>query len=185
MLPVKYNKGMGWDEQYGRGEIFSCTTGKARSGPNTGCFSRRWLLLGARKSAPKKLNIFFQDKFYSLKVLAHYFAVFIYLPTWKNAKLIFLLILCSQTYPDVAKAWTHYYMYTLYRSPAAFYECLITVVITLFRTTTCSCTTTFSYYCCNFCFKPLTILVKCCIIDIWQGFECTCMWLISEFVQNL
>ena len=127
-------------------------------------------------------NIFFQDKFYSLKALAHYFAVFIYLPTWKSAKLIFLLILCSQTYPDVAKAWTHYYMYTLYRSPAAFYECLITVVITLFRTTACSCTTTFSYYRRNFCFKPLTILVKCCIIDIWQGFECTCTWLISEFV---
>ena len=32
--------------------------------------------------------------------------------------LIFLLILRSQTYPDVVKVWTHWYMYTLYRSPA-------------------------------------------------------------------
>ena len=50
--------------------------------------------------------------------------------------LVFLLILCSQTYPDVAKASTHQYMYTLYRSPAPFYECLITVVIALLRTAT-------------------------------------------------
>ena len=47
--------------------------------------------------------------------------------------LVFLLILCSQTYPDVAKASTHQYMYTLYRSPAPFYECFITVVIALLR----------------------------------------------------
>ena len=46
-----------------------------------------------------------------------------------------LLILRSQTYPDVAKAQTHKYMYTLYLSLAAFYECLITVVITLLRST--------------------------------------------------
>ena len=58
------------------------------SGPNTGCFSRVWPLLGARKSASKKLkNIFFQDKFYSLKAHAHYFTVFIYLATWRTAKL--------------------------------------------------------------------------------------------------
>ena len=52
-----------------------------------------------------------------------------------NPDLVFLLILCSQTYLDVAKAQIHYYMYSLYRSPAAFYECLITVVITLLCTT--------------------------------------------------
>ena len=58
------------------------------SGPNTRCFSRVWPLLGARKSASKKLkNIFFQDKFYSLKAHAHYFTVFIYLATWRTAKL--------------------------------------------------------------------------------------------------
>ena len=32
--------------------------------------------------------------------------------------LVFLLILPSQTYPDAVKVWTHWYMYTLYRSPA-------------------------------------------------------------------
>ena len=34
------------------------------SGLNTGCFSHRWPILGARKSAPKKWknNFFFQDK---------------------------------------------------------------------------------------------------------------------------
>ena len=56
-------------------------------GPNTGCFSRRWPLLGARKSAPKKNNFFFQDKLYYLKAHTHYLAVFIYLETWRAAKL--------------------------------------------------------------------------------------------------
>ena len=32
--------------------------------------------------------------------------------------MVFLLILPSQTYPDAVKVWTHWYMYTLYRSPA-------------------------------------------------------------------
>ena len=50
--------------------------------------------------------------------------------------LVFLLILCSQTYPNLAKASTHQYTYTLYRFPAPFYECLITVVTALLRTTT-------------------------------------------------
>ena len=56
---------------------------------NTGCFSRRWPFLGARKSAPKKLEktFFFKDNFYSLKVDVHYFTVFIYLATWSGAKL--------------------------------------------------------------------------------------------------
>ena len=51
---------------------------------------------------------------YPLKAHAHYFTVFIYLETWN----LFLLILPSQTYPDAVKVWTHWYMYTLYRSPA-------------------------------------------------------------------
>ena len=51
-------------------------------GPNTGCFTSRWLLLGSRKSAPTKLkNNFF------LKAHAHYFTVLIYLATWRAAKL--------------------------------------------------------------------------------------------------
>ena len=49
--------------------------------------------------------------------------------------LVFLLTSLSQTHPDVAKASTHPYMYSLYISPAAFYECLIKVVIELLRTT--------------------------------------------------
>ena len=58
------------------------------SGPNTGCFSRRWPLLGATKSVPKKFlkNIFFHDKFHSLKARAHNFTVLIYLATWRAAK---------------------------------------------------------------------------------------------------
>ena len=58
-----------------------------RPSPNKGCFSCWWLLLGARKLAPKKLkNNLFQDRFYSLKAHAHYFTVFIYLATWRAAK---------------------------------------------------------------------------------------------------
>ena len=72
---------------------------KQPPGPNTGCFSRRWPLLGARKSA-----VFFQDMLYSLKAHAHYFTVLIYLVTWRAAKLgIFThftftnLLRCSQS----------------------------------------------------------------------------------------
>ena len=50
--------------------------------PNAGCFSSWWPLLGTRKLAPKKLKINF-----SLKAHAHYFTVFIYLETWRGAKL--------------------------------------------------------------------------------------------------
>ena len=59
------------------------------TGPNTGCFTRRWSLLGAKKSAPKRLKniFFFQDNFYLLKAHAHYFTVLIYLATWRAAKL--------------------------------------------------------------------------------------------------
>ena len=45
------------------------------------------------KSAPKNWKtIFYQDKFCYLKAPAHYFFVLIYLPTWRAAKLVFLLI---------------------------------------------------------------------------------------------
>ena len=54
---------------------------------------------------------------YSLKAHAHYFTVFILLETWRG-NLVFLFILPSQTYPDAAKVRTHWYMSTLYRSPA-------------------------------------------------------------------
>ena len=58
------------------------------SGHNTSYFSRRWPLLGARKSASKKLkNTFFLCNFYSLKAHSHYFTVFIYLATWRATKL--------------------------------------------------------------------------------------------------
>ena len=55
-----------------------------QTGPNTGCFSRRWPLLSARKSTHKQNNIFFQDKFYLLMAQAHYFTVLI---AWRAAKL--------------------------------------------------------------------------------------------------
>ena len=47
----------------------------AQSIPNTGCFSHQWLLLDMGKLVLKKSknNLFFQDKFFSLKTHAHYF----------------------------------------------------------------------------------------------------------------
>ena len=102
-------------------------------GPNTGCFSRRWPLLGARKSVPKKLKNFFQDKFYPLKGHADNFTVLIYLATWRAAKLgIFTyfmftnLLRCSQSINPLL------YVYSI-QIPPAFYECLI--MIALLRTT--------------------------------------------------
>ena len=48
--------------------------------------------------------------------------VFLRVAWYPNAhyvlNLVFLLSLPSQTYPDAVKVWTHWYMYTLYRSPA-------------------------------------------------------------------
>ena len=68
--------------------IWGCCPGPPIFGHNTGCFSRRWLLLGTKKSAPKnQKTIFFQNRFYSLKAHAHYFTVLIYLVTWRAAKL--------------------------------------------------------------------------------------------------
>ena len=67
---------------------FSSTFLMATSDTNTGCFSCRWPLLGVTKSAPQEFeNSFSQDKFYSLKVHAHYFTVLIYLAIWGAAKL--------------------------------------------------------------------------------------------------
>ena len=78
------------------------------SSPNRGCFPRQWLLLCARKSAPKK----FKNNFFPRKVvffngscrIYNYFTVLIYLATWKAAKLhIFIhftftnLAQCSQS----------------------------------------------------------------------------------------
>ena len=107
---------------------------KVLSGPNTGCFSPRRALLGARTLAPKK-TFFFQDKLYSLKSHAYYFNVFRYLATWRADKLgIFThftftnLPRCSQNMNLLIL--THK---TLYRSPAVFNDSLITVVITLLR----------------------------------------------------
>ena len=92
------------------GKVDSCTYVfyPVVSIPNTVCLSRWWLLLGARKSAPKKLkNNFSKMSYIFLKTHAHYVTVFIYLETWRATKPGTLLILRSQTYPDVAKASTH------------------------------------------------------------------------------
>ena len=55
-------------------------------GLSTGCFPRRWTLLSARKLVPKKLKNIFSKIRYS-HAHAHYFIVFIYLATWRAAKL--------------------------------------------------------------------------------------------------
>ena len=72
-------------------------------GLSTGCFPRRWTLLSARKLVPKKLKNIFSKIRYS-HAHAHYFIVFIYLATWRAAKLgIFThfmftnLLRCSQS----------------------------------------------------------------------------------------
>ena len=71
--------------------------------------------IGAQKM---KNQFFFRYILYSLKSHAHYFTVFIYLETWGVLNLVLLLISFSQTYPDTVKVWTHWYMYTVYRSLA-------------------------------------------------------------------
>ena len=81
--------------------------------PKAGCFSRRWLLLVARKSARKKIkNNFFPRYVLFLKGSCPLFH-------------------CCHTLRNLKK-----YMYTLCRSPATFYECLITVMIAFLHTTT-------------------------------------------------
>ena len=62
---------------------------------------------------PKIKKQFLQDKLYSLNAHAHYFTVFIYVATWRAAKLGILPILHSQTNPDVAKTQTLTYVYSM------------------------------------------------------------------------
>ena len=47
---------------------------------------------------------------YPLKAHAHLLTVFVYLETWRGAKV--------GIFTDFTFTWTHWYMYTLYRSPA-------------------------------------------------------------------
>ena len=91
---------------------------KLWAAPNTGCFSSWLSLLGARKSVPKKMKKQFFFRYILYKSHAHYFTVFIYLETWGVLDLVLLLISFSKTYPDTVKVWTHWYMYTVYRSLA-------------------------------------------------------------------
>ena len=100
-------------------------------GPNTGCFSSWWPLLGTTKLVPKKLKNNFFLIFYSLKAHAHYFTIFMYLETWRGAKLgIFThftftnIPWCNQNMNSLI------YVYILYTDPQ-----LITDMITLLRTT--------------------------------------------------
>ena len=109
--------------------------------PNTGCFFTLVTAFNVRKSAPKKLIFFFQDKFYSLKVHAHYFTVIIYLITWRAGKLgIFTHFMftnlpwCSQSIDSLVCV---YYVYSILSTdPQLLFECLITVMIAFLHTTT-------------------------------------------------
>ena len=83
------------------------------------------------KPASKKLkNMFFQDKFCSLKAHAHYFTVLIYLATWRAAKLRIFTHFTSINFLQCSQS---------INSPLTdrhlFYECLFLVVIALLRTT--------------------------------------------------
>ena len=73
--------------------------------------------------------------FYSLKAHACYFTLLYISQLEELLNLIFSHILHSQTYPSVAKARTHKYLYSLYRSPTAFSSAW-SVMITLLHTTT-------------------------------------------------
>ena len=87
---------------------------KPWASPNTGCFSTRWPLLGARKSSPKKLkNNFFQYMLYSLKAHAHYLTVFIYLETWRGPKLGVFIHFTFENLPRCSQSMNSY----VYRSP--------------------------------------------------------------------
>ena len=75
-------------------------------------------------------TFFFQDKFYSLEVYAHYFIVLKYLTTWRAAKLgicaLFTsinVLQCSQSINPL--------MYVYDTDPHAFYESLMLVMVTL------------------------------------------------------
>ena len=82
---------------------------KPWASPNTGCFSTRWPLLGARKSSPKKLkNNFFQYMLYSLKAHAHYLTVFIYLETWRGPKLGIFIHFTFKNLPRCSQSMNSY-----------------------------------------------------------------------------
>ena len=81
-----------------------------------------------------KETIFFQDRFYSLQAHAHYFPVFIYLATWRAAKLgIFTHFMftnlprCSQSMNSI--------IYIFYTDPQLLFMSAWSVVITLLHTT--------------------------------------------------
>ena len=87
------------------------------SGPNTGCFSHWWPLLGAKLASKKWKTIF--SKLYSLKAHAHCFTALIYLATWRAAKLGIFTHFTSTNLPRCSQSI----------NPAAFDEHLITVVV--------------------------------------------------------
>ena len=70
-------------------------------GPNTGYFSSRWPLFGARKSVPKKLK----NNFFPIYVIFSKCScklLFLYTEKLEELlNLVVLLILLSQTYPDI------------------------------------------------------------------------------------
>ena len=104
------------------------------SGPNTGCFSCRWLLLGTTKLATKKLKSnFFQDKLYFLKTHAHYFTVLIYLVTWRAAKLGIFTHFTSINLPQRSQSIN--WLICVYYTPTFFYEHFVLAVIALLHTT--------------------------------------------------
>ena len=100
-------------------------------GPNTGCFSSWWPLLGTTKLVPKKLKNNFFPIFYSLKAHAHYFTIFMYLETWRGAKLCIFIHFTFTNIPWCNQNMNSLiYVYILYTDPQ-----LITDMITLLRTT--------------------------------------------------
>ena len=124
------------------------------TGPNTGCFSCWWPLLGLTKSAPRSLKtIFFQNMFYSLKAHAHYFTIIICLAPWRADKLGICTHFTSINLPQCSQSIKSL-MYVYYTNPHLFYECLILVVITS------------SYYHCP---RKNCVLPPGCMIYI-QGF---------------
>ena len=94
----------------------NCTINKYMWSPNKGCFSCRWLLLGATK-----LAIFSQHNFYSQhKAHAHYFTVLVYLATWRAAKLGIFTHAMSIKLPQCSQS-INSLMYVYYTDPQLFF----------------------------------------------------------------
>ena len=104
-------------------------------GSNIGCFSHRWPLLGARKSVPKKLKNNSFSKIYPLKAHAHNFTVLIYLATRRAAKLGIFTHFMFTNLPQCSQSINSLLYVCSMQITAAFYECLITIVIALLRPT--------------------------------------------------